>query len=190
MAEKGVDFRPRRLDVETKCDHLKPWYLELNREAEVPTLQHKDMTLGDLVTMCVYINNNFPGPMLVPVKGSEREEMEEWVRLFQQFPHQEFSIGVLKGREKRTELSRLRQWIKTAEKLGDRHEDLDVRYQQTQSKFQKWASLAQDDRFIDRAKRRVEKSLDLLNERLKKSHWLAGNDYSLADVLWTVASTI
>ncbi len=186
LAEKGVAFTPRPLDLESKSEHLKPWYLELNREAEVPTLQHKDMTLGEMVTICVYINNNFPGPMLVPIRGSEREEMEEWVRLFQQFPHQEFSIGVLRGPEKRTELGKLRQWIKTTEKLGDKHAELDVRYQHTQSKYEKWASLAEDDRFISRAKTRIEKSLDLLDRRLKQSRWLAGNDYSLADTLWTV----
>lgn len=40
------------------------------------------MIFGEMVIICVYINNNFFGFMFVFICGLECEEMEEWVRFF------------------------------------------------------------------------------------------------------------
>ena len=41
LAEAGVEYRSRSMDIGSGQEHLQPWYIRLNKSAVVPTLVYK-----------------------------------------------------------------------------------------------------------------------------------------------------
>lgn len=185
LAEKGVRWKGRRVPI-AQGVHLKPKYLNINNSSDLPLFEHNEILLNDILTICLYINNNFPGAQLVPTTAEAREEMENWIRLSQQFPADEFSISPIVSKRSRRARGQVIRLQKMARHLKHRHTEHEEHYDHVVSDLQKQLSRATDKSFIERSQNRLAEVLDLLDQSLKDKAWLVGENYSLADVIWTV----
>jgi glutathione S-transferase len=52
------------------------WYQKINPRGLVPALRHGGKTLTESLDLCHYIENQFPGPALMPAAEAEGEEVE------------------------------------------------------------------------------------------------------------------
>lgn len=185
MAEKGVRVSWRRVD-EARAGQLRPRFLKLNTQGALPVLDHNGIVLDDVITICLYINNNFPGPMLVPNDSAAREEMETWIRLSQQFPESEYFISPIASKRGRRGRGRLVRQKKAVKQLKSKYPAFEEVYTAFAETAQKQLSRSTNKKFIERTRDRLDEMLDVLDQGLKTKTWLAGSDYSLADVMWTV----
>lgn len=186
LTEKGVSWKSRIVDIGLPHENFSPWYMRINSDGVVPTLSHNDIIITDSINIALYTNNNFPGPALVPSLDKERELMEQFVNLQQQFPETELTYVSLSGITRRIARWDLENRKSDLANHAKKNEDLEDLYR---AKYDQVEHLIES---IDNPKRkqdlnnRVHKILDLLEEASVRDEWLAGPDYSLADVVWTV----
>jgi len=185
LAEKNVRAKRRKLD-ESRGGHLKPRHLAINENGELPLFEHNGIVLSDIVTICLYVNNNFPGPMLVPTDAETRDAMESWIRLAQQFPDHELFINPTASKRGRRARARLVRQRNCAKHFAAKYPEYEKIYKRTAQTLQKQLSRSSNKKFVERSQTRVEEMLDELERGLKGKTWLAGTAYSLADVAWTV----
>jgi glutathione S-transferase len=83
--EKGIEFQDRRLDS-AKREHLTDWYLKLNPNGVVPTLDHDGAIVIDSSVIIEYLDEVFPEHSLTPEDPLERARMRKWLRYFEEVP--------------------------------------------------------------------------------------------------------
>src|SRR6266849_4117300 len=155
LAEKALEWESRHL-VLRAGEHQQPWYLELNRRAIVPTLIDGDRVIPESNVILEYLDEAYPDPPLAPKDAYGRAKMRLWTKQLDEDIHDASAAILSFG-------------------IAFRHQYLerDVVEQGTRSKH-----------FVIAVERMVL-LLDEMEEALAAHRWLAGNDYSLADVAFT-----
>jgi glutathione S-transferase len=77
LKEKGLDYQSHYLSIPQQ-DHLKPEYLAINPDGQVPTLIHDDQVITETTVINEYLNDAFPDPPLRPGAPVERARMRRW----------------------------------------------------------------------------------------------------------------
>ncbi len=186
LVEKGVRWRSKIVDIIGAHAHYKPKYMELNPNGVVPTLVHDQKEIIDCIAIAIYINNHFPGPHLIPTDERRRDLMEQWVNLQQRLPERELLYSMMSGTRAAIAHQDLERRKKTLQEAAKKHEELSDLYEE------KYDDIASLDRIIgseavaNKHQLTLRSMIDMLEEVMRKSTWLAGDDYSLADVVWTV----
>jgi glutathione S-transferase len=80
LAEKGVAYEKRNIDIMDKAEQFEPWYTALNPRAVVPTLAIGDEIVTDTMAIVARIDHEWNGPALTPSAPEERAAMEEMMR--------------------------------------------------------------------------------------------------------------
>jgi glutathione S-transferase len=80
LAEKGVAYEKRTVDIMDKAEQFEPWYTALNPKAVVPTLALGDEIVCDTFNIVARVDADFPGPPLTPEDPAERQAMEAMMR--------------------------------------------------------------------------------------------------------------
>ena len=186
LVEKGVKWRSRKIDIIGAFDHYKPKYMALNPNGVVPTLVHDEKEIIDSIAIAIYINNHFPGPHLIPTDERGRALMEQWVNLQQHFPERELMYSMMSGTRASFAAQDIERRKRVLQEAAKKHEDLAAYYED------KYDDIVSLDRVLGNesvAHKHIEtfrSMIDMIEEVLRKNTWLAGEDYSLADVVWTV----
>jgi glutathione S-transferase len=176
LAEKGLDWEDRHI-VLRSGEHQKPWYRKLNRRAVVPTLIHDDKVITESNVILEYLDESFPAPPLAPRDPYGRARMRLWTKQLDEDIHDasaailSFGIAFRHQYLERGELGR--QMLEQIPNIFKRERRRDVIEKGPQSQH-----------FII-AVRRMVQMLDEMEESLAGHAWLAGDDYSLADVAFT-----
>lgn len=71
LEEKGLDYEIERLSFGTQ-DHLKPEYLKLNPNGEIPTIVDDGFVVYESTAIIEYLNDEYPEPPLLPEDSSSR----------------------------------------------------------------------------------------------------------------------
>lgn len=79
LKEKGVEFEFHYVDL-LKFEQHAPEYLAINPQGTVPTLIHDGRRLTESSPMCEYIDAAFPGPSLRPRSAPALYQMRRWCR--------------------------------------------------------------------------------------------------------------
>jgi glutathione S-transferase len=173
LAEKGLEFESRLVDM-MNMEHHSPDYLKINPNGVIPTLILEDgRSLYESGTICEYLDDTYPEPPLRPADPYERAVMRNWIR------HADERIGNLI----------IFNWVhslaKTAAKWSD--EELAERLKKVPSKerHEAWMRAArkpytEEERAAARG--RLVAMLDRMEETLRRTRWLAGDAYSIADI--------
>ena len=188
LAEKGVRWRSKVVDIIRSQAHYKPSYLELNPKMVVPTLVHDSLNITDSITIAIYINNNFPGPHLIPSRERERALTEKWLDLQQRFLENEFTYASLSG-----------MGLALARQDFARRKDKLRRYAKKYEEYSEYYTAKYEDvcdleaylgnsAFAEQQATSLSAIFDMMEEllRLPNAEWLCGEDYSIADAVWTV----
>ena len=81
IAEKKIEWESHHIDIVNKLDNLEKWYLNLNPNGVVPTLQHDGHVIIESNIIIEYLNECFPGKPLKPKNAFETSRMRLWLDL-------------------------------------------------------------------------------------------------------------
>ncbi|NNL67962.1 MAG: glutathione S-transferase family protein [Myxococcales bacterium] len=186
LAEKGVDYESRIVDIELRMQNYEPAYLRLNPRGVVPTLVHGDTVVTDSARIVRYVDEHFEGPPLVPADPAERERMDAWIRQQDGLGMRELSYASFQGALglllRRVSMP-LRQ--RKLRRLRKENPDLAEVYDAKLEDVRGWRAAIVDEATIREVRNQTAEALRAADQRLGESRHLAGDAYSLADVTWT-----
>jgi len=173
LLEKGVEWESCYTDM-LAFDQHKPEYLALNPTGKIPTMIHDDLVLTESTMIMEYVDDAFEGPPLRPSDAWERWNMRRWCRLLDEYYGPSLSmigwsrfIGPMVRQRDPAELQAALDRIPTPERRKAWEKAIYDRFGE--------AELAESARRVGVAARMMEAALS-------KSEWLAGSEYSLADI--------
>ena len=177
LAEKGLDWTSHHLNLRA-ADQQKPDYLALNPNGVVPTLRDNGTIVIESTVINEYLDDAFPDPSLRPTDAAARARMRLWTKQLDEGLHA--ATGVLSSC-----IAFRHQHLqgKTTEEIKAflaRMPDVAKRERQTENIFK-----GVESKFFPAAVRRFDKLLGDMEADLAQSAWLAGADYSLADIAYT-----
>ena len=177
LAEKGIEWTGHELDLRAGDQH-RPDYLKLNAGGVVPTIRHDGMTVIESTVINEYLDDAFDGTPLRPADGHARARMRLWTKQLDEGVHA--ATGVLSSciafRFQHFE-NRTRQEV---EARIDMIPDPAKRERQRENILK-----GLESSYFRGAVGRFAKLLGDLNAALQNGDWLAGSDYSLADIAYT-----
>jgi len=186
LAEKGVPYEDRFVDIELRLTNYEPWYLRLNPRGVVPTLVRGEQVVTDSARILEYVDQAFDGPSLTPEDPGERERMAYWIDQQDRARMRELSYATFKGMLglvlRRVSMP-LR--VRKLHRLRDANPSLAELYQAKLEDVRGWRAQVRDEAEIAEIRREVEGVLRELEAQLAKTRHLAADAYSLADVAWT-----
>jgi GSH-dependent disulfide-bond oxidoreductase len=173
LAEKGVPFEHVYVDI-TRFEQHAPEYLALNPAGTVPTMIHDGRIFTESTPMCEYIDRTFDGPALMPADPAERYRVREWCRrtdmaaaALSVLGWHSF-LGPMVRAMPADELDRLIARIPTRERRIA------------------WAAAAKStftDQQLADARARVGAWAAVMDRQLARTPFLAGETYTLADLV-------
>lgn len=83
--EKDLAFEDRIVDHKTR-EHLTEWYLKLNPNGVVPTLEHDGAIIIDSSVIMEYLDEVFPATPMVPRDPLGRAQLRKWLRYMEEVP--------------------------------------------------------------------------------------------------------
>jgi glutathione S-transferase len=175
LAEKSVPWQSWHLDLRAR-DHQTPKYLRLNPNAVVPTIVHDGAVIIESTVINEYIDDAFPGPALRPPDAVGRARMRLWTKQLDEGLHAD--TGVLS-----TSIAFRYQKL---DKGGDEVEALINNVPEPAKRERVRANIMEgvDSRYFKDSVRRFDRLLSTMERALQASHWLAGDEFSLADIAY------
>lgn len=177
LAEKGLDWVPHHVDL-MKLENLAPDYLQLNPKGVVPTLVHDGRVVCESTDIIEYLDEHFPRPPLRPGEPAALERVRALIQL------QDDTALIAVG------LQTMQRYIKRhMERLSE--EEL-AAYAANHPMPERGAIHAHVGRgedvpqaALDQAAADLENAVATLEAALEEGPWLAGEQYTLAEVTWT-----
>ena len=176
LAEKQIEAEVVNISLE-KQEQRQAWYLKINPLGVVPALVHSGRTVIQSTIMTEYLDDAFPDPPLMPVDPYWRARRRLWARRIDDemhVPHiSAISFIVAFGRQ-------MRERMKTKEQLDAYFANIkDERYRET---IRSWYESDLDSALLRKSLLAYHDFLREMESTLQESSWLAGDQYSLADI--------
>nr|WP_255216309.1 glutathione S-transferase family protein [Pseudenhygromyxa sp. WMMC2535] len=185
LAEKGVAWEDVTVNTGPAHEHFEPEYAKLNPKLVVPTLEVDGTVVTEVVDIVNFVDRSFGGPELMPSDPEAREEALRWIERQDSFPISELTYGRSKGLTRWFQRWTLKQRRKRLRKLMKKHPELREIYLAKLEHLEVLRGTIGDRALMDQLVVEVEDMLDEIEEALEEREWLAGDEYSLADLLWT-----
>ena len=173
LYEKGLDFTSRFLNPAT-FEHHSDWFKKINPNGQVPVLDHDGKIITESTVICEYLEDEFPTtPALRPADSYGRAQMRIWTKWVDEyFCWCVSTIGwerMVKG---------------MARKLSDEEFEQAVQRIPLKEQQVKWRRAREGfpQEMLDEEMRKIAYSVKKLEARLALSPWLAGDQYTLADI--------
>lgn len=173
LYEKGLEFTPRFVDPK-RFEHHEDWFKAINPRGQVPALDHDGHIITESTVICEYLEDAFPdAPALRPADPVAIAEMRVWTKWVDEYFC--WCVSTI-GWERM--IGPMARTLSDAE-FEDKVARIPVAEQRT-----KWrnARAGFPPETLDEEMRKVRVSVDRLEARLAESPWLAGDDYTLADI--------
>jgi len=173
LKEKNLEFISHYVNL-LRFEQHEPAYLAINPDGVVPTLVHDGNVITESSIINEYLDEAFPEPALKPANALERARMRIWTKYVDDYFGPAVSrIGWhfllhplasrLTAEERRLRLSRV--------PLRDRRE--------------KWATVAGASftpEQLAEAREQIAEGVRRMESLLKNRLWIAGSEFSLADI--------
>jgi glutathione S-transferase len=185
LAEKGVAWEGKIINIGPAHEHFAPWYAKINPRLVVPTLEVDGTIVTDATHIVRYIDNHFGGPALMPEDPDARADALAWLQRETELPMRELGYVRSKGLTRWLQRRGIRQRIKQLGKLRKRYPELDDVYAAKIDELIALEKAIDDRRATTELVESIEVLLDDLELALTDRRWLAGDHYSLADLVWT-----
>lgn len=157
-----------------KSEQNTPQYLALNPNGVVPTLVHKGRVVIESTVINEYLDDVYPVRPLRPVDPVERAQMRVWTYLADTVAIKGFQV-----------MNWNRMMGPTASKWTDAELDAKMRTTPMPERREQWRRVAREPYRADEIARAVaslEHMLIKMEADLGRGPWLAGKDFSLADI--------
>jgi len=83
--EKELPFEIQNVDHKSR-EQTSDWYLKLNPNGVVPTLEHDGNIIVDSSVIIEYLDEVLPNKPLTPSNPVKRAQMRKWMRYFEEVP--------------------------------------------------------------------------------------------------------
>jgi glutathione S-transferase len=173
LYEKGLPFEPRYMNA-GKFEQHEPWFVKINPNGQVPALDHDGKIITESTVICEYLEDVFTdAPPLRPKDPYLRAQMRIWTKWVDEYFC--WCVSTI-GWERM--VSRMARAV-SAEEFENYVKRIPIYEQQV-----KWRNARNgfDPKVLAEEMRKIEFSVKKLEARLKESKWLAGPDYTLADI--------
>jgi glutathione S-transferase/GST-like protein len=172
LKEKGVEFVYHYIDM-SKLEQHSARYLQINPKGTVPTIIHEGRVLTESTPAMEYLDEVFPSPPLRPKDPYQLWRMRKWCRYMDQYVCPSLAmIGAQRA-------------VATA-KQRDAHEiEQLLAAIPLPERRRTWALLMSGTtpaHELEESQRRVGTAIAVYEEALAQSPYLAGSEYSLADI--------
>jgi glutathione S-transferase len=172
LLEKGLPFQSVHVDLH-KFEQHEPWFLAINPEGQVPVLEHDGVIITHATVINEYLEDAFPEVPLRPRDAVGAARMRYWNKFVDEHVMNYVSIhgwqnhiGAIARTFEPAEFERMMARIPLPDQSA------------------KWraarAGFPQAD--LDYARRKVHFAIDKVEKQLRETPWLAGADYTLADI--------
>jgi glutathione S-transferase/GST-like protein len=172
--EKGVPFESRYTDL-LSFDQHTPEYLKINPNGTIPAMVHDGVLIAESTAMMEYIDAAFPGPPLRPSDPFERWRMRWWCRFFDQFVGPSISMfgwSFFVGPSVRQ---------RDPEELKARIERIPLKERRIAWSKAIYGTFSPEE--MAESKRRIAFGVEHLEASLSERPWVAGQSFSLADIV-------
>lgn len=173
LKEKGLEFESVYVDLH-KFEQHEPWFVAINPEGQVPVLDHDGAIITHTTVINEYLEDAFPdSPPLRPADPLGKARMRYWNKFVDEHVMNYVSmhgwhrmIGVIARSIEGGEFEKLLARIPLYEQRE--------KWRTARSGFSE-ADLAN-------ATRKIEVAVDKVEKQLAQTTWLAGNQFTLADI--------
>ena len=172
LKEKGLAFESHYVDLH-KFEQHEPWFVKINPEGQVPVLIHDDIIITHTSVINEYIEDVFPEIPLRPASAEGKAKMRYWNKFVDEHVTNQVSMHgwhrMIRVVTKEIESGEF-------EKLMER---IPLPHQR-----EKWRTARGgfSDEQLAEATAKIEFAVDKVEKQLAKTPWLAGDEYSLADI--------
>jgi glutathione S-transferase len=173
LKEKGVEFVSHYVDLHEFEQH-DPEYVKVNPNGQVPALVHDGAVICESTVINEYMEDVFPEKPLRPVDPVARANMRVWTKFVDEYFCPALSI-----------LGWNRIIKPMVEHLSEEEFEAKLARIPLKEQQDKWRTAANrtfPEEQLDDCQRRVEVSIQRIEKALEETEWIAGPDYSLADV--------
>ena len=174
LAEKRLPWKSHFVDLR-RFQHLEPEFLALNPAALVPVLKDGGQVIRESLVINEYLDDAYPEPRLRPRGALERARMREWTLYVAEEPTWAVKVPSFQ-KNIRPEVS-ARYTDSEIEKLAQRMPN-----RETAARWVKAVKQGFSEGEISASMDRLARTLDRMERSLAGGPWLAGEEYSLADV--------
>jgi glutathione S-transferase len=173
LYERGIPFESRYLSAATFDQH-SDWFKAINPNGQVPALEHDGKVITESTVICEYLEDVFTDYR--PLRPSDpylRAQMRIWTKWVDEY----FCWCV-------STLGWHRRIGPLARSLSDAEFEEHVKAIPIYEQQVKWRHAREGfpQETLDEEMRKIEFSVKKLEARLAESEWLAGPDFTLADV--------
>jgi glutathione S-transferase len=173
LAEKKLPWENHHLDLRAG-DQQQPDYLKLNPNAVVPTLVDDGRVIIESTVICEYLYDAYPSPSMRPAPAAARAQMRRWTKQLDETIHAATSVisnGIAFRHQK---------LVWGMERLKEFHRQMPDAARRERS----WENITKgiESRYFPDALKRFDKLLSDMEATLTEAPWLAGEEYSLADI--------
>ena len=173
LYERGIPFTPRQLNP-AKFEHNEPWFTKLNPNGQVPALDHDGKVITESTVICEYLEDAFPDyPSLRPADAFGKAQMRIWTKWVDEYFC--WCVSTIGWDRMVSRMARA-----MSEEEFEKHvENVPIAEQKV-----KWrrARYGFPPELLEEEMGKIARSVARLEARLSQSKWLAGNEYTLADI--------
>lgn len=180
LAEKQLEWKGHYVDI-LKGDQFDPAYVKLNPKAVVPTLIHDGVPILESTVICEYLDEVFPGRSLKPASARDRAEMRIWTKAVDELLHPMCAEITFSASHRHTVarlgpdgVAKFLESTPAVSVTGTWHERKKV-----------IVTMGFEAPGIAKAYLQYDAFLQKMDDKLRTSSWLAGPDFSLADIALT-----
>jgi ganglioside-induced differentiation-associated protein 1 len=175
LAEKGLSWTSHYVDI-LKGEQFRPSYLAINPKAVVPTLVHDGNVVPESTVICEYVEEVFPAQPIFPSSPMDRARVRVWTKAVDEELHPACSTITYLASHRHTIL---RQGAGSFEEFLQRGsaEGIAARTLKWQWIQQGFDAPGAADKI-----RLYDMYMHKMEETLRDSLWLVGDQFSVADV--------
>lgn len=173
LAEKGVEWCSHYIDM-LNFDQHKPEYLAINPDGTIPALVHDGRVLTESTPIMEYVDEAFDGPPLRPRAPQALWQMRWWMRFFDAYFAPSVSMigwSVFVG-------PAVRQ--RDPADLNAAIDRIPLPARRIAWRKALFNEFGAEE--LAESNRRAQFSLGVLEKHLARNTWVAGTEYSLADI--------
>ena len=169
LYEKGLTFRSHLLDLQ-KFEQHRPEYLALNPLGVVPTLVHDGRPVTESTVIIEYLDDAFPAVKLRPADPFGRARMRLWTKFSDDVAYKAVYAPT---------------WMILSRNAAGALSEADLARIPTAERRDRWRKLGEggfSEAELSQAYQSMVQCLGRAEACLAEGPWLAGADYSLADI--------
>lgn len=174
LAEKRLAWTSHFVDLR-RFQHLEPEFLALNPAAMVPVLKDGGQVICESLVINEYLDDAYPEPRLRPRAPLERARMREWTLYIAEEPTWAVKVPSFQKNIR--------------PELAGKHTDAEIgaiaARMPSRETAARWVKAVKDgfsEAEIGASLERLARTLGRMERALADGPWLAGEEYSLADV--------